>query len=102
MVLTYIETSVLVAWALDFDQFHSKAEKIIRDINSGKIVAITSSLSVMEVVDAIRKRVTERAKWVGDPASARTDMTPVREEIKKIVNQFLDGLTTLVLQDKIM
>lgn len=102
MALTYIETSVFVAWALDFDPFHSRADKIIRDIDSGKIEAITSSLSVMEVVDAIRRRITERARYIGDPASPRTNMMPVRDEIEKVVKQFLDGLTALVLQDKIV
>jgi predicted nucleic acid-binding protein len=102
MALTYVEASVFVAWALDFDPFHSRAEQIIRDIDSGKIAAITSSLSVMEVVDSIRRRITERAQWVGDPASPRTNVKPVGDEIERVVTQFLDGLTALVLQDKIM
>ena len=75
MPLTYVEASVLAAWALEkkFDPKHSRAEKIIVDIESGSIEAITSTLAVMEVIDAIRRRVPENSEWKGDPSS--TDMT---------------------------
>ena len=102
MSLTYVEASVLTAWALDSDQQHSRAERIIQEIEAGQIDAITSTLAVMEVIDAIRKRVTERSEYIGSPTNPQTDMSPVKDEIERVITEFLDGLSALACQDKVI
>ena len=100
MPLTYVDASILAAWALDTDRQHARAERIIQEIESGQIDAITSSLAVMEVIDAIRKRVTEESAYIGSPAS--TDMSPIRLEIERVITEFLDGMSALASQDKMI
>jgi predicted nucleic acid-binding protein len=101
MSLTYVEASILAAWALEkIDPKHTRADKIIDDITSGKIDAITSTLAVMEVIDSIRRRVSEKTKWMGDPSSV--DMAPVKQEIERLINDFLDGLTALAIQKRMI
>jgi predicted nucleic acid-binding protein len=100
MPLIYIEASVFAAWALeDIDPQHPKADKIVDEITSGQIEAITSTLAVMEVVDAIRRRVADRSDYVKDPS---LDPAHVRSEIERLVKEFLNGLTALAAQDKII
>ena len=100
MPLTYVEASVFAAWALeDIDPQHPKADKVVDEIRSGHIEAITSTLTVLEVVDAIRRRVAERSNYEKDPS---LDPTHVRNEIERVVKEFLDGLTALAVQEKII
>jgi hypothetical protein len=50
MPLTYVEASIFAAWALEhIDPKHPKADKIVDEIRSGHIEAITSTLAVLEV-----------------------------------------------------
>jgi predicted nucleic acid-binding protein len=100
MPLTYIEASVFAAWALEhYDPKHPKADKIVDEIDSGHIEAITSTLAVLEVVDAIRRRVAEGSDYTKDPS---LDPTRVKNEIERIIEEFLDGLTALAVQEKII
>lgn len=99
-MLTYLDSSVLVAWVLDAGRQRAEAERIIEEIETAKINAVTSSIAIMEVIDAIRKRITEKSAYRGDPASV--DMSGIKNEIEKVIKEFLDGLTSLAVQDKLV
>jgi len=97
MPLTYVETSILAAWALQkADPKHTRADIIIENIKSGKINAITSTLAVLEVIDSIRRRVAEKTD------SSSVDVDSVKKEIERLTQEFLDGLTALAVQKKII
>jgi predicted nucleic acid-binding protein len=100
MVLSYLDSSVLVAWALDKDPQHAKADQIIDDIRNGRIVAITSSFALMEVIDAIRKRVTQWARHAGHPRA--TNMNFLVTQITEVIRKFLNGVTALAAQRKLI
>jgi predicted nucleic acid-binding protein len=99
-MLTYLDSSILAAWVLNSDRQHAKAETIIQEIESQQMDAITSSIAIMEVIDAIRRRIAEKSAYQGDPA--KQDMSNVKHEIEEAIKTFLDGLTTLAANDKLI
>jgi predicted nucleic acid-binding protein len=99
MQITYLDASVIVAWALESDPKHEAAKRIKEKINRGSIIAAISTLVLMEVIDAIRKRIPEHYK--DDDSNPNVDDS-LRKEIVRVEAELLDGITTLVGQNKLI
>lgn len=95
--MAYVEASVFASWMLGTrDRHYKKAEQVIDNIKSGKLNAITSSLTVMEVIDVIRKRITQWAAYGGHPSV--TNLAPLKAEIEEIIQNFINGITAEAVQ----
>jgi predicted nucleic acid-binding protein len=79
------------------DQHAKKAQKLIERIDHGNDMVLISRLVILEVLEVIRKRITERENYVGLSES-------VKQQIKRKVDaktiQFIDKVTKLAGQGK--
>lgn len=96
MILHYLDSSVLVAYSLEFDKHYPKAKHLMEQIKLGKLHAAISTLGMMETIDAIRRKMTKNATYKGSASS--TDMNWLEIEIDKKVIRFLKGIGALIDQ----
>ena len=98
MPLAYLDSSILVSWALH-DSLFPKSKQLLDEISSGKTTGVVSTLAVSETIDVIRKRTTESMPHSGD---TRADITRLQLIIRQKVTDFVNGLTALSVQKKLI
>ena len=91
----YLDAGVLVAYGLGTDDPHyAKAKSVINDITQGKYRGVVSILSLLETMDVIRKRITNRTpKTVLDRKPEPERKRYVSQESEKRYKELIEDLT---------
>lgn len=94
--LIYFDSSIWLSYLLQ-DRHYLDAEKSLKRVEEGDDKALISTLIMLEIIEVIRKRMTENENYIG--------LTPdVRQRIKTSVDvktrEFIDKVTKLVAQGK--
>jgi predicted nucleic acid-binding protein len=91
-----LDSSVWIAYLLK-DQ-GDKADRIIDRLKQGDEKALVSTLVILEVMDVMRKRITERENFQGMSATAKQQ---VEAKADAKIREFMDMLTKLAKQGKV-
>ena len=85
----YLDTNILVAMAFEEEHNKPKIESLLKDLKEGKYIAIISYLTLMEFLNAIRKKLTKNY-------SIDSDLNKIIKEIdndsKRIYKDVIDLL----------
>jgi len=99
--IEYIDSSILVSYQLGpTDRFYQTAKEIMeKDILGKQIIGLISMLTLLEVIDVIRHRITERTNKVTlDLMDEPSKNLYVRTETEKKIKEMIDILTLMESQ----
>jgi len=100
--LIYLEPSVWIAYLRE-EMSHNRfdiAEHYINEINEGRAIGVVSSLTMLEVIDVIRKRVTESHSCMR--VDRVSEEKSIRAEVNQMTRDFVDMITGLAKQNKVI
>lgn len=96
--MVYFDSSIWLSYLLG-DRHQAKAAKLMERIDKGGDIALVSTLVMLEILEVIRKRITEAENYVGLTESAKRG---IESKIKGKTREFIDKMTRLVGQGKAM
>lgn len=94
--LVYFDSSIWLSYLLQ-DRHYLDAEKSLKRIEEGDDIALISSLIMLEIIEVIRKRITENESYVGLTADVKQK---IKTSIDEKTREFIDKVTKLVAQGK--
>lgn len=96
--IEYLDSSIIVAYILGpNDPFYKSAKNILEnDIINGTTVGLISMLSLLEIIDVIRKRVTERTnRKLLDSMNEANKKSYIKAESESKISELIDTLTIM-------
>jgi predicted nucleic acid-binding protein len=103
--IKYLDSSVLVAYQLGpTDRYYKDAKRIIEDeITNKRLTGLISMLTLMEVIDVLRRRVTERTnKATLDPLDDASKNQYLKGESETKIKNLIQVLTQMEKQGLIL
>jgi predicted nucleic acid-binding protein len=94
--LVYIDPSVWLSYILK-DSNEQKAVNAMARLERGDDKAIVSTLVILEILDVLRKRITERETYTGIDGSTRQR---IKNRVDVKVRDFMDKITKLAHEGK--
>jgi len=96
--IEYLDSSIVVSYVLGpTDRHYADAKQIIeQDIMKKQIIGLVSMLALLEIIDVIRHRVTERTnKATLDPMDKKTRKSYIKTESDKKISDLVNVLTQM-------
>ncbi len=91
-----MDSSVWIAYLLK--DHGDKADKVVEKLRQSDARVLVSSLVILEILDVMRKRITEREKFLGINAANRQQ---IEAKVNAKIREFMDLMTKLAKQGKV-
>ena len=92
----YLDSSVWLSYLLK-DGNEAKAVKTLERLDRGNDKGIVSTLVILEILDVMRKRITEKESYQGESSSTRGQ---IKSKVDTKTREFMDKITKLAKQGK--
>lgn len=94
--LVYVDASVWLSYVLR-DGNAEKAKQALDRFDQGSHKAIVSTLVILEILDVLRKRVTEKESY---QIADGTMKQQIKQKVDERIREFIDKVTKLTTQGK--
>ncbi len=95
--LVYYDTCIWVAWAIESDEHHSTARKLIGELVPNKEIAIVPDLVILETTHVLRRKIMQGIQFKGDSFK---DIEKAQSRVEEIISENFTSPIKLLEQKK--
>lgn len=94
----YFDSSIWISYLLK-DRHYDNAKSLFYAVENDKYTVIVSTLVLLEVIEVMRKRITQKERYKGLTESLKKQL---KNKIDEKIREFIDKTTNLAKQGKIL